>query len=220
MKLHATIVTIGLAFLAVVPAQASSLLSDNVSRTGSASYPGTTSKVSSPDRIATAAAYTFVTGDATEKAMGNTDPHILELPKSQERLLDGYNERVGNTAIYGGWQSEYGATVVFDLNEIYDVEKVSASVKEDSSRGTATFQAFGSTDGVTYSPLGTWDGSKVALDSAEADAGRNTEIVIAASAPTKARYVKVYLSHWNEDHTARKYNQLVVGEIAIWGGKK
>lgn len=206
--------------LAADPAGASSLLTDNVSRTGSAAYPVTTSKVSSSDRIATASTYTFLTGEATEKALGNTDPHILELPKSQERLLDGYNERVGNTAIYGGWQSEYGATIVFDLNEIYDVEQVSASIKEDSSRGTATFQAFGSTDGVAYSPIGTWDGSKVALDSAEADAGRNTEIVITASTPTKARYVKVYLSHWNEDHTARKYSQLVVGEIAIWGEKK
>lgn len=220
MKLPAFLFSTGIILAAVNPLQASSLLTDNVARTGSASYPGSTSKVASTDRTPTAATYTFLTGEATEKGMGNTDPHILELPKSQERLLDGYNERVGNTAIYGGWQSEYGATIVFDLNEVHDVTQVSASIKEDSSRGTATFQAFGSTDGVTYSPLGTWDGGKVALDSAEADAGRNTEIVITASAPTKARYVKVYLSHWNEEQTARKFNQLVVGEIAVWGEKK
>ena len=220
MKLHAVLFSTSLALMAAMSSQASSLLSDNVARTGSASYPGTTSKESSTDRIGTAATYSFITGEATEKGIGNTDPHIIDLAKSLERLLDGYNERVGNTAIYGGWQSEYGATIVFDLNEIYDVDRVSVSVKEDSSRGTATFQAFGSTDGINYTPLGTWDGSKVPLDAAEPDAGRNTEITITAPTPTKARYVKVYLSHWNEDRTTRKYNQLVVGEVAIWGERK
>jgi len=220
MKPHVFLLSVGMGLLVTNSGQASSLLSDNVSRTGSASYPGTTSKVSSADRIATAATYTYLTGETTESGVGNTDPHIIELAKSLERLLDGYNERVGNTAIYGKWQSEYGATIVFDLNEIYDVDRISASIREDASRGTATFQAFGSTDGTTYSPLGTWDGSKVTLDSAEGDAGRNTEIVITPPSPTKARYVKVFLSHWNEDHSVRKYNQLVVGEIAIWGEKK
>lgn len=219
MKSHAIILSIGLGLWAAHPAWASNLLSDNATRTGPASYPGTTSTEPSSDRIATAARYEFLTDEASGIGMGNTDPHIVELSKSQERLLDGYNERVGNTAIYGGWQSEYGATIVFDLNDIYDVSRVSASVREDSSRGTATFQAFGSTDGVTYSPLGAWDGSKTALDSEESDAGRNTEIVITAPSPTKARYIKIYFSHWNEEHTARRYNQLVVGEVAIWGEK-
>jgi hypothetical protein len=220
MKPPVILLSAGLALMGAHPLLSSSLLSDNVARTGSASYPGTTSKVSSQNRIGTAATYSFLTGESTETGPGNTDPHILELGKSQERLLDGYNERVGNTAIYGAWQSEYGATIVFDLNEEYDVSQVSASIREDSSRGTATFQAFVSEDGVTYSPLGAWDGSKVVLDSAESDPGRNTEIVISAPTPVKARYVKLYLSHWNEDHSARKYNQLVVGEVAIWGEKK
>lgn len=217
MKSYVVFLSAGLALAAAIAAQASDLLSDNVSRTGPASYPGTTSKVPSADRIATGAAYQYVTGEAGNTRIGNTDPHIIELNKSLERLLDGYNERVGNTAIYGGWQSQYGATIIFDLKETYDVNRVSVSVREDSSRGTATFQAFVSTDGISYSPFGAWDGSKITLDSSEADAGRNTEMSIAAPAPTKARYVKIYLSHWNEDHTARKYNQLVVGEVAIWG---
>lgn len=214
------ILSLALGLCAAASAPASSLLTDNVSRTGSASYPGTTSKEPSAERIKTAATYAFLTDEAAVTGIGNTDPHIIELSKSLERLLDGYNERVGNTAIYGAWRSDYGATMVFDLGEIFDVSRVSASVREDSSRGTATFQAFGSTDGVTYSSLGEWDGSKVVLDSAEADAGRNTEIAIAPPAPVKARYVKIYLSHWNEKHTARKYNQLVIGEVAIWGELK
>lgn len=210
----------GFALGTALPTSGSSLLTDNVARTGSASYPGTTSATPSAERIATAATYVFEAEESAGSGLGNTDPHILELPKSLERLLDGYNERVGNTALFGGWQSEQGVTAVFDLNDVYEVDRVSASVREDASRGAATFQAFGSVDGTTYAPLGEWDGNKTALDAGEADSGRNTELTIAPAAPVKARYVKVYLSHWNEDHSARKYNQLVVGEIAIWGEKK
>jgi len=220
MKSHPLFTLATLATFAASSVQAADLLSENISRTGAASYPGTTSKVASADRIATAATYTFLTGEATNTGMGNTDPHILDLSKNLERLVDGYNERVGNTALFGGWQSEYGATIVFDLNEVYDVSQVAVSVREDSSRGTATFQALVSTDGTDYVPLGTWDGSKVPLDSGEPDAGRNTELIITASTPIKARYVKIYLSHWNEDHSARQYNQLVVGEVAIFGERK
>lgn len=220
MKPQIIFTSVGIALLATLTAQASNLLSDNVARTGPASYPGTTSKVSSTDRIGTGATCVYLTGEAANTGIGNTDPHIIELSKSLERLVDGYNERVGNTAIFGGWQSQHGATIVFDLKETYDVSQVSVSVREDSSRGTATFQAFVSTDGTNYSPLGVWDGSKIALDSSEADTGRNTEISITAAAPTKARYVKLYLSHWNEEHTARKYSQLVVGEVAIWGDRR
>ncbi len=220
MKPQIIFTSAGIALLSIIAAQASNLLSDNVARTGAASYPGTTSKVSVTERIGTGATCTYLTGDAATTGIDNTDPHIIELSKSLERLVDGYNERVGNTAIFGGWQSQHGATIVFDLKETYDVSQVSVSVREDSSRGTATFQAFVSTDGTNYTPLGTWDGSKIALDSSEADAGRNTEVSITAAAPKEARYVKVYLSHWNEDHTARKYSQLVVGEIAIWGDRR
>jgi hypothetical protein len=220
MKTHAFFTSVGIALLAAISAHASNLLSDNVPRTGPASYPGTTSKVSSTDRLATGATYAYLTGEAANTGIGNTDPHIIDLGKSLDRLLDGYNERVGNTAIYGGWQSQHGATIVFDLKETYVVNQVSVSVKEDSSRGTATFQAFVSTDGTNYSPLGTWDGSKITLDSSETDPGRNTEISITAPAQTKARYVKIFMSHWNEDHTARKYSQLVVGEVAIWGDRR
>ena len=207
------------ALLASIPLQASSLLSDNTPKTGSASYPGDTSKVPSKGRIATGVTYSYLTGEAANTGIGNTDPDIVNMSKSLERLLDGYNERVGNTAIYGAWRSQHGATIVFDLKQIYGVDRVSISVREDTSRGAATFQAFVSTDGVNYSPLGRWDGSKITLDSSEPDPGRNTEISIAAPAPAKARYLKIYLSHWNETHTARLYHQLVIGEVAIWGDR-
>jgi hypothetical protein len=62
-----------------------------------------------------------------------------------------------------------------------------------------------------------WDGVKTPLDAAETDAGRSTEISIAAPAPAGARYIKIFLSHWDATHTTRHYRQLVVGEVAIWG---
>ncbi|MFH1497800.1 MAG: discoidin domain-containing protein [Verrucomicrobiota bacterium] len=212
--------SIGLAVLASLPAQASQLLSGNTSRYGSASYPGDTSKVPAAGRIDTGATYTYLTGEAVNVGLDNTDPDIVKMDQNQTRLVDGYNERVGNTAIYSAWQGQHGATIVFDLNQPCAVDSVSVSTKEDGNRGAATFQAFVSVDGTNYSPLGTWDGVKTTLDATETDSGRNTELIIAAAAPVEARYVKIFLSHWDETHASRQYRQLVVGEIAIWGDRR
>jgi hypothetical protein len=217
MTSRALLSSAALAVLAALPSHASSLLSGNVTRSGSASYPGGTTKVTSTGRLETGATYTYLTDAPANTGAGNTDPDIVKMDPRSTRLVDGYNERVGNTAIYSAWQGQLGATVVFDLKQPHKIDRVSVSVREDTNRGAATFQAFVSTDGVTYTPLGTWDGTKTPLDSAEADPGRNTELVIAAPAPAEARYVKIFLSHWDENRTARPYRQLVLGEIAIWG---
>lgn len=214
------ITSAGLALLTALSLHAADLLSGNESRFGSASYPGDTTKIPSTGRIATGASYTYLTDAAANTGIGNTDADIIKMDAGLNRLLDGYNERVGNTAIFGSWRGQHGATVVLDLKQTHDVHAVSASVREDSSRGTATFQAFVSTDGATYTPLGVWDGAKVTLDTAEGDAGRNTEISITAPAPVQARYIKLYFSHWDETRASRKYQQLVVGEVAIWGSRR
>lgn len=207
-------------FLPVLTAHADQLLSDNTSRTSAASYPGTTSKVASTGRLETGATYAYLTDAAAGTGVGNTDPEILKMDGNLTRLTDGYNERVGNTAIYGAWQGSLGATVVFDLKQPRNVSRVSVSVREDSNRGAATFQVFVSADGVAYAPLGTWDATKTPLDTAEADSGRNTELMIAAPAPVAARYVKIFLSHWDATRATRQYRQLVVGEVAIWGDRR
>lgn len=208
MPLRILVLSAAALLLPVLTAQADQLLSGNTSRTSAASYPGTTSKVASTGRLETGATYSY---------LADTDAEIVKMDSRLTRLTDGYNERVGNTAIYGTWQGPQGATVVFDLKQSRNVNRVSVSVREDSNRGAATFQVFVSADGVTYSPLGTWDGTKTALDTAEADSGRNTELTLAAPAPVAARYVKIFLSHWDETHVTRQYRQLVVGEVAIWG---
>ena len=205
----------GISMLAPASLCASKLLTDNAAKSGPSSYPSGTSKIVSDGAIDTGATFTYVTDVPTNMLEGNTDPDIVKMDIT--KLQDGYNERVGRTAVYGKWQSKYGATVLIDLQKVYDVDMVSASIRVDSKRGAATFKVEVSTDGENYTPFGTWDESTVVLDPDQDHPGRNTEISIAGAAPTKARYVKVYLSNWNADHTKRKYVQLIIGEIAVWG---
>lgn len=190
------------------------LLSDNPAKSGSASYPGTTSQVSSDGTIYTGATYEFLTDDSAS-GLGNTDPEIVKF--GTDRLFDGYNERVGNTAVYGAWHGSRGVTVLIDLQKVYEVEAVSASLRTNGRRGASTFVVQVSEDGTTFSELGTWDESKSVLDSGESDPQRNVEVVVSSANPVAARYVKVYLSHWDREHLDRQLNQLVVGEIAVWG---
>jgi len=217
MTLRPLLSSAALVIFAALPAQASNLLSGNVSRAGSASYPGDTSKTPATGRLETGATYSYLTDATAGTGAGNTDPDIIKMDPRSTRLVDGYNERVGNTAIYSAWQGQLGATIVFDLKQSHQINRVSVSVREDANRGAATFQVFVSTDGVTYSPLGTWDGTKTPLDVAETDSGRNTELTLAAPAPVAARHVKIFVSHWDATHTTRQYRQLVIGEVAIWG---
>ena len=217
MTLRPLLSSAALVIFAALPAQASNLLSGNVSRAGSASYPGDTSKTPATGRLETGVTYSYLTDAAAGTGAGNTDPDIIKMDPRSTRLVDGYNERVGNTAIYSAWQGQLGATIVFDLKQSHQINRVSVSVREDANRGAATFQVFVSTDGVTYSPLGTWDGTKTPLDVAETDSGRNTELTLAAPAPVAARHVKIFVSHWDATHTTRQYRQLVIGEVAIWG---
>tara|TARA_R100000027_G_scaffold52103_4_gene40879 strand:+ start:6738 stop:7397 length:660 start_codon:yes stop_codon:yes gene_type:complete len=214
MKMNRTII---LAACALIPVSgfAASLLSDNLPKSGNASYPGTTSQFESEEVITTGAVYEFIVDETAGKGMGNTDPEILKF--GTDRLFDGYNERVGNTAIYGAWHGSLGATILIDLQDTYLVEAVSASLRTNGRRGASTFVAQVSEDGETFTNLGEWDGEQTVLDESEEDPKRNVEVVIAADSPVPARYVKVYLSHWDKEHTKRILNQLVVGEIAVWG---
>ncbi|WPJ94898.1 discoidin domain-containing protein [Coraliomargarita algicola] len=214
MNLH-YIAVLGL--LALLPSHGYSakLLTDNLEKTGVASYPGSTSQVVSEGRIQTGASAKFLVDATVGQGFGTTDPDLQEF--GTQRLFDGYNERVGNTAVYGAWHSSLGATVLIDLKAVYDVAAVSASLRTSGRRGATTFIAQISQDGQSFEPLGVWDRSKAVLDSSEEDAGRNVEVTIQAEAPVSGRYLKVFLSHWDETHSDRLLNQLVIGELAVWG---
>ncbi len=147
--------------------------------------------------------------------MGNTDPELVKFPT--KKLQDGYSERIGTTAVYGGWHSRYGATILIDLKSLYAVEHVGCSIRANGNRGAATFKAMVSEDGENFTPLGVWDGTQSVLDASESDPKRNVEIVVSSENPSKARYVKVFLSTWDEATADRVYNQLVIGELAVWG---
>lgn len=206
-----------LALLAAMPAHAAFLLSDNVVRADGVSvYPR---GVSVDNRIATGATYTYLT-ESGNTGLGNTDAQIVTNDASFAKLMDGYNERAGgSSAVYGTWQGQSGATILFDLKDTFVIDHVSVSVRDINATGAgvATYQVYVSTDGINYTALGTWGGDKNILDSAQSEPGRNTELSISAAALTEARYVKIYLSHWNADHTSRLFNQLAIGEVAIWG---
>jgi hypothetical protein len=205
---------LALCVLAPVSGFAAKLLSDNPAKSGVASYPASSELVNTGS-IYTGASYEFLVNDSVGTGYGTTDPDLLKFDIT--RLFDGYNERVGNTAVYGAWHGNYGATVLIDLKGIYNIEAVSASLRTSGRRGATTFLAQVSEDGQAFQALGVWDQERTVLDSEEDDAGRNVEIVISASAPVAARYIKVFLSHWNEAHTDRMLNQLVIGELAVWG---
>lgn len=203
--------------LSILPATAANyLLSDNtLLGTGVSYYP---SGVATGSKLTTGATYTYLTDSGTT-GLGNTDAQIIANDASFRKLKDGYSARTGgNNASFGGWQAASGATLLFDLKDIYLISNVDFSVQQQGNAGIATYQVYVSTNNIDFVQLGTWDGTKTVLDAGESDAGRNTQVSISAFAtPIEARYVKIYLSHWNSDHTTREYNQLVLGEAAIWG---
>ncbi len=209
------VINLSLCVLAPMSGFAAKLLTDNPAKTGVASYPGNTSEVSNAGVIWTGASSEYLVDDSVGGGFGTTDPAIVKF--GTKRLFDGHNERVGNTAVYGAWHGRNGATVLIDLKAVYAVETVSASLRTSGRRGASTFMAQVSQDGETFEPLGTWDGERAVLDSEKEDAGRNVEVVISASDPVPARYVKVFMSHWDEVHSDRVLNQLVIGELAVWG---
>ncbi|MDQ8194767.1 discoidin domain-containing protein [Coraliomargarita sp. SDUM461004] len=216
--LSSIIPTFAALFVGAVTVNADSfLLSDNTLLGGvnATHYPD---GITAANAIATGATYTYLT-DAETSGIGDTDSGILTNDASFGKLTEGQNLRVGGTGgPIGSWQPQSGATVLFDLKDTYYIDAVNFSVSTNGNAGIATYEAYVSTDNVTYTALGTWSGEKTVLDSGETNPGLNTQVSITAAAlETEARYVKVYLSHWNSDHTVREYNQLALGEGAVWG---
>ncbi|WP_043583353.1 discoidin domain-containing protein [Geminisphaera colitermitum] len=199
------------------------LLSDNTDRSASvAAYPG---PVTAANRIVTGVTYSYLTdaANSANKGVGDTDASIISTDNYyagiKRELLDGYSERGGgNNASNSSWQNSVGATILFDLNQNYLISKVAVSVGHNGNQGVGDYQVFVSTDNNTFTALGIWDGSKNMIDGAEStNPGRNTELSITATTLAEARYVKIFLTNWNPALTSRLYNQLAIGEVAIWG---
>ncbi|MDR1282495.1 MAG: discoidin domain-containing protein [Opitutaceae bacterium] len=217
-------VAMALGTLAALPANAAFLLSDNVNRLGGVGYYPQYASGISIERITTGATYSYLIDDASNTGLGNTDAELIATDSKSDgrELLDGGAALLGGD--YGAnskWDNSTGTTILFDLKSNYLVESVKLSVDWRINQGVATFQVFVSTDNITYTALGTWDGGHTVLNttSSEVDVGRNTEIGIVSTTVggSEARYVKIFVSNWNEAHTSRPFHQLSLGEVAIWG---
>lgn len=208
--------------IAAVTANAAFLLSDNIDtpNSGTSTYPG---HIDVANRIVTGVTYSYQTNTnaPNDKGIGNTNPDIITNDKGSNgrELLDGYSERTGgNNATNSSWDNIEGATILFDLKKNYLIDHVSVSVGHAGNQGVGDYQVFISTDNITFTALGTWDGTKTQIDGAEAtNPGRNTELSITATAISEARYIKIFLTNWNAALTTRTYHQLAIGEVAIWG---
>ncbi|RTE11573.1 discoidin domain-containing protein [Paenibacillus whitsoniae] len=124
-------------------------------------------------------------------------------------LIDGSStETSADMTVNSAWSSQgkYG-TVIFNLNEIYQIGNIDVWTRADSTKYMDGYEVQLSTDGVNYTSLGY---------TANPNARTSSAIVntVSSGVPGRnAKYVKIIM------HNANDSQQLTVGEIAIWGWK-
>jgi hypothetical protein len=122
-------------------------------------------------------------------------------------LTDGSStEAAGDMTTNSAWGSygKYG-TVLFNLNNMYQIGKIDVWTRVDSSKFMDGYEVQVSTDGVNYTSLG----YTANPNSRTSNAIVNTESLGVSG--QHAKYVKIIM------HNANDSQQLTVGEIAIWG---
>jgi hypothetical protein len=180
-----------------------SLLSNNYLRSTGTYHTST-------PKIATQATYQWLTTQpfASESALLTTDNDLTNdgaggLPD----LIDGTDLQTNGDAVCStamGSQGKYGA-VVFNLNDVYAISKIDVWTKSESGKYMDGYEVLFSTDGVNYT---SW-GFTANQHSRTANAMVNAET--SGITGRNARYVKLIL------HNALNSQQMIVGEIAIWG---
>ncbi|MFK7693100.1 discoidin domain-containing protein [Paenibacillus sp. HJGM_3] len=124
-------------------------------------------------------------------------------------LTDGSStETTADMTVNSAWSSQgkFG-TVLFNLNEMYQIGSIDVWTKSDSSKFMDGYEVLVSTDGLNFTSLG-YTANKI---SRSASAMVNT---VASGVPGRhAKFVKIIM------HNANDSQQLTVGEIAIWGWK-
>lgn len=164
----------------------------------------------SVNKLDTGATYTWITDQpfVTEADLIKTDNDSKNDGfGGWPDLTDGSStETNADYAANSAWgaKGKYGA-VLFDLKDMYQISSLDVWTKADSSKLMDGYEVLVSTDGVNFHSLGYTPNS----NSKTANA-----IVNAPSSGVpgmNARYVKLLL---HNDNTSQ---QLIVGEIAIWG---
>lgn len=139
-------------------------------------------------------------------------------PENQAKIFNG-NERspLADYVYQNGWKdsafNKYTA-VVLDFTKAYNIDKIDVWTMDcDATGGPAndklkrrmeSYEVLVSTDGVTYTSMGT-----VVNDDTAPNAMCNLQWT--AINPTEARYIKLIF------HNDSDSNQLQIGEIAVWG---
>jgi hypothetical protein len=124
-------------------------------------------------------------------------------------LIDGSSvEMTADTIVNSAWSSQgkFG-TVIFNLNDMYQVGKIDIWTKADSSKYMDGYEVQVSTDGVNYTSLG----YTANANNRTANAMVNT--ISSGVSGRNAKFVKIIM------HNANNSQQLTIGEIAIWGWK-
>lgn len=214
--------SIGVLLMVVVgftgAARADYLLSDNdLDATGDYTVvPSSTLKVD------TGATYSWLYGNLGN-VRGNTDSSIISTDDGDD-MVDNVSSAGGGN--YDVWQTFSGgsgtgtgngpfaahvATAEFDLKNTYKITKTVLNCRFDGNNGVGRFEAWISTDGVSFTQWGVWTDN----EPSGTDWAANLEITATAA---DARYVQLYASRLGDgvaDHSS--YYQMALGEMVIYG---
>lgn len=157
-------------------------------------------------------AYYYWTSDSDEQ-MISTDSNDNGREMTGGNILN----HSGNYTATGSWDSNATATVVFDLKNIYSMERVDIFSTSSSNQQLGEIKIAVSEDGVSYTDAGLWqgtvpdtlDGNGLAVGYTQCDMrGLN------------ARYVRVSCKKAAVSVSGTHCYQMVLGEIVILGGDK
>lgn len=180
-----------------------SLLSNNYLRSTGTYHTAT-------PKIATNATYQWITEQpfVTEAGLITTDNDLANdgaggLPD----LIDGTDLQTNDDAVCStatAAPGKYG-TVIFNLNDMYSIGKIDVWTKAESTRYMDGYEVLVSTDGINYNSLGFTANKHSRTSNAMVNA--DTRGITGKN----SKYVKLIL------HNANDSQQMIVGEIAIWG---
>ncbi|MDQ8194770.1 discoidin domain-containing protein [Coraliomargarita sp. SDUM461004] len=153
---------------------------------------------------------------------GATDTNIITqdggVSAPNQRMRDGRSLLSGGSyGVYPVWQGAQGATLEFDLGQVYLINLVRISAYFDAYRGISYAEVYTSLDGINFNLWNSWSGPAPVVDS------KNYVLSLNPGWQAPARYVRVF-THRSE--TAIKgsltagnanYSQAPLGEITIHG---
>ncbi|MDD6763511.1 MAG: discoidin domain-containing protein [Clostridiales bacterium] len=157
-------------------------------------------------------AYYYWTPDSDEQ-MISTDSNDIGREMTGGNIIN----HSGNYTATGSWDSNATASVVFDLKNVYSIERVDIFSTCTNTQQLGEIRIAVSENGVTYTDAGVWQGNVPASLDANGQAIGYTQCDMREM---NARYVKVSCKKASVTTTGEHCYQLSLGEIVILGGDK